>query len=56
MQVLKNFQNILNLICEQQKISARSKRQVTLTDMFSRAFSFKKIIVVVCYFHLISKN
>ena len=29
-----NFQNILNKHCQQQKVSARPKRQATLTNIF----------------------
>ena len=36
-----NFQKMLKKICQQQKESARPKRQATLTDMFSRASSSK---------------
>ena len=36
-----NFWNILNKTCQQQKVSARPKRQGTLTDMFTRASSSK---------------
>ena len=34
-----NFQNILKKTCQQQKVSAKPKQQVTLTDMVSRASS-----------------
>jgi len=36
-----SFRNILKKTCQQQKVSAKPKRQVTLTDIFSRASSSK---------------